>query len=93
MMSKCKLNERTLSISLHSINNNNILNRNTNRINILNNNNTLRKEGVETLEVEEKNTEGDLVEEKAKSHVIIVGIQDIFSRYCRSPAKASTYCK
>ena len=52
---KCILNERNLSISLHSINNNNILNHNTNRISILNNNNTLYKGGVGTLEVEDNN--------------------------------------
>ena len=77
-MNKCKLNEHGLSIVLRSFNNNNILNCNTNRISILNNNNTLHKWGVETLKVKDKNKEGDLVEEEAKSYVIIMGIQDIF---------------
>ena len=57
MMSKCKLNDSSLSISLHNINNGNILNRNTNRISILNNNSTLHKEGVGVLEVEDNNKE------------------------------------
>ena len=77
MMSKCKLNKCILSIILHNTNNNNILNRNTSIISILNNNNTLRKEGVGILEVEDKNKEEDLVEEEAKSYVIIVGSLDI----------------
>ena len=78
MISKCKLNECSLSIILHSINNNNIINCNTNRISIINNNNTLRKGGVRILEVEYNNKEEDLVEEEVKSYVIIVGNQDIF---------------
>ena len=77
-MNKCKLNECSLSIILCSFNNNNILNHNTSRINILNNNNTLRKGGVGILEVEDNNQEEDLVEEEAKSYVIIMGIHDIF---------------
>ena len=76
-MKKCKMNKRNLSIILCSFKNNNILNHNTNRISILNNNNTLRKGGVETLEVEDNNKE-DLVEEEAKSYVIIVGSHENF---------------
>ena len=68
MMRKCKINERSLGIILKNINNHNTLSRNTNRISILNNNNTLWKVGVETLEVKENNGE-DLVEEEAKSYV------------------------
>ena len=79
-MSKCKLNECSLSISLHNINNNNILNHNTSRISILKNNNTLHKGGVEILEVEDNNKEEDLVKEEAKSYVIIAGSQDIFPK-------------
>ena len=85
-MRKCKFNERILSIILRSINNNNILNCNTSRINILNNNNTLRKGGVGTLEVKESNKEEDLVEEEANLYVIIVGNQDtllILSKSCK----------
>ena len=63
MMRIFKLNENNLGISLCNINNHNTLNQNTNRISILNNNNTLRKGGVETLEVEDNNKEEDLVEE------------------------------
>ena len=74
-MSICKMNECSLSIILFNINNDNTLSRNTSRINI-HNNNTLHKEGVENLEVEDNNKEEDLVEEEAKSYVIIVGIQD-----------------
>ena len=74
MMSRCKLNECSLSISLHNINNINILNWNTSKINILNKNNTLYKGGVGILEVEDNNKEEDLVEEEAKSYVIIVRI-------------------
>ena len=74
MMSICKLNERSLSINLCNINNCNTLSRNTNRISILNNNNTLRKGEVETLEVKDNNKEEDLVGEESKSYVIIVGI-------------------
>ena len=55
MMNRCKLNECSLNISLRSINNKNILNHITNIINILNNNNTLRKGGLEILEVEDNN--------------------------------------
>ena len=73
MMNKCKLNERSLSIILHSINNKNILNCNTSRTSILNNNNTLRKGGVGTLEVEENNHEEVLVDEEAKLYAINVG--------------------
>ena len=72
-MNICKLNERSLSIILHSINSSNILNHNTIRISILNNNNTLLKGGVETLEVEDNNKEEDLVKEEAKPYAIIVG--------------------
>ena len=77
MMSRCKLNERSLSIILHNINNCNTLSHNTNIISILNKNNTVCKGGVETLEVEDNNKEEDLVEEEAKSYVIIVGNQKI----------------
>ena len=77
-MSRCKLNERSLSISLCNISNKNTLNHNTSRIGILNNNSTLRKRGVEILEVQDNNQEEDLVEEEAKSYVIIMGSQDIF---------------
>ena len=73
MMSKCKLNERSLSIILQNINN-----RNTSRINICNNKNTLCKGVVETLEVDDNKKKEDLVKEEAKSYVIIVGIEDIF---------------
>ena len=73
MTNKCNLNECNLGISLRIINNNNMLNHNTNRISILNNNNTLGKRGVETLEVEDNNKE-DLVNEESKSYVIIRGI-------------------
>ena len=75
-MNKYKLNECSLSIVLRS-SNNNILNHNTSQASILNNN-TLRKGGVGTLEVEENNKEVDLVEEEAKLYVIIVGNQEIF---------------
>ena len=67
------MNECNLSIILHNINNNNILNRNTSRISIFNNNNTLHKGGVGILEVEDNNKEENLVEEDAKLYVIIVG--------------------
>ena len=67
------MNECSLSISLRNINNNNILNRNTSRISIFNNNNTLHKGGVGILEVEDNNKEENLVEEDAKWYVIIVG--------------------
>ena len=77
-MRKCKLSEHSLSISLLNINNCNTLSRNTSRINILSNNNTLRKGGVETLEVEDNNKEEDMVKEEAKLYVIIVGSQDTF---------------
>ena len=70
------MNKRSLNIILHNININNIPNRNTSRISILNNKNTLRKAWVEILEVEENNQEEDLVKEEAKSYDIIVGIQD-----------------
>ena len=62
-MSTCKLDEHSLNIILHSINNSNIFDRNTNTISILNNNNTLRKGGVGILEVDDNNHEEDLVEE------------------------------
>ena len=87
-MSICKLSEHILSISLLNINKRNTLSCNTNRINILNNNNTLSaKGGVETLEVEDNNKEEDLVKEEAKSYVIIVGIHDIFLRFSKSCEK------
>ena len=78
MMSICKLNECSLSISLHNINNHNTLRCNTKKINVLNNNNNLHKGGVKTLEVEDNNKDEDLVEEAAQIYVIIVGIHDIF---------------
>ena len=65
MRKKCKLNECILSISLCSFNNKIILNYNTIQTSILNNNNTIYKGGVGTLEVEENNNEEDLVEEEA----------------------------
>ena len=71
------MNEHNLSLSMCNINNNNILNHNTNKISIINNNNTLRKGGVGILEVEDSNKEEGLVEEEANSYVIIVGIEDI----------------
>ena len=77
-MSRCKLNERNLSIILfkihqHNINNHNILSHNINRISICHNNNTLKQGGVEIFEVDDNNKEEeDLVEEEAKSYVIIV---------------------
>ena len=86
-MNKCNLNGRNLNIILHSINNKNILNHSTNIINILNNNNTLSKGGVGILEVKDRNKEDDLVKEEAKSYVIIVGIQDIFSILSKSCEK------
>ena len=76
MMSRCKLNERSLSIILHTINNKNTLNCITNKISVLNNNNTLCKGGVGILEVRDNNKEDDLVEEEAKSYVITVDNQD-----------------
>ena len=82
-MSRCKLNECNLSIILLNINNHNTLCRNTSRISILNNNNTLRKGGVETLDVEDNNKEEDLVGEEAKSYVIIVGSHDIFPKIAK----------
>ena len=78
MVNRCKLKECSLNISLCNINNNNTLNRNTSRINILNKNNTLCKGGLEILDVEDNNKEEDLVKEEAKSYVIIVGSQEIF---------------
>ena len=72
-MRKYKLNECSLSTSLCNINNNNILNHNTIQISIFNNNNTLHKGRVGTLEVEENNEAVDLVEEVAKLYVIIMG--------------------
>ena len=77
-MSRCKLNKRSLSIILLNIKNHSTLNCNSSKINILNNNNSLRKGGVKILEVKDNNKEEDLVEEEAKLYVIIVGIQDIF---------------
>ena len=74
MMSKCKFNECSLIIILHNINNRNTFICNTNRISILNNNNTLCKGGEGILEAKDNNYEEDLVEEKAKLNVIIVGI-------------------
>ena len=65
-MRRCNMEKLNLSISLCNINNHNILNHNTNTISILNNNNTLHKGGVETLEVEDINKEEDLVKEEAK---------------------------
>ena len=73
MISRCKLNEHNLNIILLRINNRNTLSLNTSRISILNNNNTLRKGGVKTLESKYNNKEEDLVEEEAKSYVIIAG--------------------
>ena len=67
------MNERSLSISLHSFNNNNILHHNISQTNTLKNNNTLHKWGVGCLEAEEKNQEEDLVEEEAKLYTIIAG--------------------
>ena len=88
MVSKCKLNEHSLNTGLCNINNNNILNHNTNRISILNNNNTLYKGGVETLEVKDNNNKDHLDEEEAKSYVIIMHSQDIFlkifSKSCKT---------
>ena len=78
MRNKSKLSEHSLSIILCSFNNNNILSRNTNQTSILNNNNTLRKGGVGTLEFEDSNKEEDLVKEEAKLYAIIVGSQDKF---------------
>ena len=60
------MNEHSLNIILHNINNCNILNHNIYRIIILNNNNTLRKAGVGILEFEDNNKEEDLVKEEAK---------------------------
>ena len=60
------MNKCSLSISLCSSNNNDILNRNIIQTSILNNNNTLRKGGVETLEVKDNNKEEDLVVEDPK---------------------------
>ena len=70
------MNERSLSISLCSFNNNNILSHNTIQTSIINNNNTLRKVGVGTLEFEDSKKEEDLVEEEAKLYVIIMGSQN-----------------
>ena len=78
-MSRCKLNECSISIILHNINNRNTLTCNTKKINVLNNNNNLHKGGVKTLEVEDNNKDEDLVEEEAQSYVIIVGSHEIFS--------------
>ena len=75
-MNECKLNECNLSIILCS-SNNNILNHNTSQASILKNN-TLRKGGMGTLEVEDNNKEEDLVKEEAKLYVIIVGNQETF---------------
>ena len=72
MMNKCKLNECSLGIILCSFNNN-ILNHNTIQTSILNNNNTIHKVGVGTLEVEDNNQEEDLAKEEAKLYAIIVG--------------------
>ena len=74
MRNKWNLSEHSLSIILYIFNNSNILNRITNQTNILNNNNTLLKGGVGTLEVEHNNQEEDLVEEEANLYVTIVGI-------------------
>ena len=59
---------------LHNINNRNTLKCNTNIISIPNNNNTLHKGEVETLEVKDNNKEEDLGKEEAKTYAIIVGI-------------------
>ena len=67
------MNECILGIILRSFNNTNILNYNIRQTCILNNNNTLSKGGVGTLEVKERNQEEDLVEEEAKLYAIIVG--------------------
>ena len=72
------MNEQRFSIILRSFNNNNLLNYNISQTSILNNNNTLCKGGVGTLEAKDNNKEEDLVEEEAKSYIIIVGIQDVF---------------
>ena len=77
MMSIWNIKEHSLSISLPNIKNSNILSRNTNRISILNNNNTLQKGGVGTLEAEDRSKE-DLVKEETKSYIIIEGGHDIF---------------
>ena len=74
------MNEHSLSISLRSFNNNNILNCNTSQSSILNNNNTLHRGGVGILDVEDNIKEEDLVKEEAKLYVIIVGSQDIFPK-------------
>ena len=73
MRNKCKLNECSISISLCSFNNNNILDHNISQTSILNNNNTLCKGGVGILEVEDNNQEEYLVEEEAKLYDKIVG--------------------
>ena len=72
MMSRWKINERKLSINMCNINNNNTLNCNTNRINILSNNNTLRKGGVGILKAEDSNKEQDTIPSHMKrpSHML-----------------------
>ena len=80
MTSRCNLNEHSLNMILCNIKNHNSLNWNTNKIGILNNNNTLCKGEVETLEIEDNNKEEDLVKEEAKSYVINVGCQDILTK-------------
>ena len=59
---------------MFNINNRITLSRNSSRINILNNNNNLRKGGVENVEVKQNNKEEDLVREEAKSYILTVGI-------------------
>ena len=77
MMSRCKLNEYSLSISIRNINNRNTLSQNTKKMS-----STIKipstKGGVKTLEVEDNNKDEDLVEEEAQIYVITVGIHDIF---------------
>ena len=82
-MIRCKTNNKSLNIILLNIKNYNTLNQNTNRINILNNNNTLRKGKVGILEVEDNNKEEDLVEEEAKSYVIIMDNQDTLPKIAK----------
>ena len=76
-MSRCRLNERILSIILCNINNRKTLKHSNITIIILKNNNTLHKGGVETLEVKGNNKEEELVKDEAKSYVIIMCIQYI----------------
>ena len=77
MMRRSEVNERRLNIHKQNFSNHNILSRNISKISIDYNNTTLSEGQVEIFEVEDNNKEEeDLVDEEAKSYVIIVDNQD-----------------